>query len=303
MIRSLACLSLVLAALLAPPLPARAAEDYDNCTGFVDSLPAVISTQGTWCLRADLSTAITSGHAIEITTNNVTLDCNDFKLGGLAAGRGTLARGVQATGRFNISVRNCRIRGFRIGVSLLGSGAGHVVEDNHVEGSTSLGMFIVGAGSVVRRNRIVDSGGSTVSAVPVEAGLHVVNGVDVVANRVSGVRVFPIEGINGVIPRAAAGINAVNNAGGSIIGNRISGVLPVGSERGFGIRNFATEGPATSIVSGNILMGSRLQAIDDAAIACAGNGEPDAVSVDNVLIGFDIAIQGCSVGNNSVNSN
>ncbi|HEY0661599.1 MAG TPA: hypothetical protein VGD21_09825, partial [Lysobacter sp.] len=72
----------VLAILLAGPVapaPAQAAQSYDNCTGFIDSLPATITTQGTWCLRKDLSTAMSSGNAITIATNNVTIDCNDFK--------------------------------------------------------------------------------------------------------------------------------------------------------------------------------------------------------------------------------
>src|SRR5690606_14995164 len=70
---------------LASVLPARAADDYDACAGFIDSVPATITSQGVWCLRKDLSTAIASGSAITIATNNVTIDCNGFKLGGLAA--------------------------------------------------------------------------------------------------------------------------------------------------------------------------------------------------------------------------
>jgi hypothetical protein len=58
--------------LAAAASPALAAESYDNCTGFIDPLPAVITTQGTWCLRKDLRTAVASGHAITIATNNVT---------------------------------------------------------------------------------------------------------------------------------------------------------------------------------------------------------------------------------------
>src|SRR6185369_13051491 len=91
---------------VAPSL-VRAAESYDNCVGFVDSVPAVIATQGTWCLRHDLSTAITAGNAITIATNNVIIDCNDFKLGDLSAGAGTQAVGVQATDRLNTTVRHC----------------------------------------------------------------------------------------------------------------------------------------------------------------------------------------------------
>ena len=82
----LACLLLAAAAAMLPPASALAAESYDNCTGFIDSLPATVSTQGTWCLRANLSTAMASGDAIAVAANNVTLDCNDFKIGGLAAG-------------------------------------------------------------------------------------------------------------------------------------------------------------------------------------------------------------------------
>lgn len=117
------------------PSPATAAESYDNCTGFIDSVPATLSTQGTWCLRKDLSTAISSGAAITIATNNVTINCNDFKLGGLAAGVGTQAKGILASDRLNTTVRRCNVRGFLYGVSMEGAGGGHVIEDNPRKGS------------------------------------------------------------------------------------------------------------------------------------------------------------------------
>src|SRR5688572_11288780 len=75
---------------------ALAARSYDTCTGYVESLPATIGSPGQWCLRRDLSTAQTSGAAITVAANNVTLDCNDFKLGGLSAGLDTLAHGMAA---------------------------------------------------------------------------------------------------------------------------------------------------------------------------------------------------------------
>src|SRR6185369_12584927 len=110
------CLALIFVLLVGFSLTCRAAESYDNCSGTVASLPAVISTQGTWCFKQDLATSITFGNAITVTTNNVTLDCNNFKLGGLAAGVGTHAYGVYAggygAGRSNITVRNCNVRGF-----------------------------------------------------------------------------------------------------------------------------------------------------------------------------------------------
>ena len=90
-IRAVPLSFLVLLLFLCGPRAAHAAQSYDNCTGFITSVPAVISTQGTWCLKQDLATAIASGNAISVNANNVTLDCNDFKLGGLAAGAGTVA--------------------------------------------------------------------------------------------------------------------------------------------------------------------------------------------------------------------
>ena len=65
-----------------------------------------------WCLRHDLSTSIVSGQAIDIQANNVAIDCNDFKIGGLAAGNGSMAVGIHALTRQNATVRHCNIRGF-----------------------------------------------------------------------------------------------------------------------------------------------------------------------------------------------
>src|SRR5688572_11895990 len=146
---------------LAVPVQTRAAESYDNCAGFIDSLPATISTQGVWCLRKDVSTAIAAGAAITVATNNVTLDCNDFKLGGLSAGTATATRGILATGRQNIRVRNCNIRGFHTGLDI--EGGGHLVEDNNLNGNLSVGLRVSGDGSIVRRNSVIDTGGSTLA--------------------------------------------------------------------------------------------------------------------------------------------
>src|SRR5688572_12403874 len=113
MIRTHHLAALVLAATACTALPATAAESFDSCDGrFIDSLPAHISTPGVWCLRHDVSTAIGAGAAINIAANNVTLDCNGFRIGGLAAGPGSMASGVYVSGRQNASVRNCGIRGF-----------------------------------------------------------------------------------------------------------------------------------------------------------------------------------------------
>src|SRR5690606_36206278 len=81
----------------------------------IQSIPAVISTQGVYCLKRHVSGALATGSAIAVNTNNVTIDCNEFKIGNLAAGPGTQAVGIIASNRNNVTVRNCGVRGFQTG--------------------------------------------------------------------------------------------------------------------------------------------------------------------------------------------
>lgn len=149
---------LLAGALLARPV--EAAKSYDTCTGFIDSLPATIGTQGTWCLRDHLGTNITSGVAIAINVNNVTIDCNNFKVGGLAAGDDSTAFGIVSTNHRNITVRNCSVRGFYTGINLHGGG-GHVIEGNRLDNNLFRGIDAVGSSNRILRNAVYDTGGYT----------------------------------------------------------------------------------------------------------------------------------------------
>ena len=151
---------LVMLALVLGTSPARA--ETVSCTA-ITSLPAVITVQGIYCFTGDLNTALTSGNAIDIQTNNVVLDLNGFKLGGLAAGLGTNAFGIAADNRQNLTIKNGTIRGFFLGIRLGNSGAsqGHVVEDIRADQNTSIGLSVAGAGHIVRNNQVVATGGTT----------------------------------------------------------------------------------------------------------------------------------------------
>lgn len=173
---------------LAAPVPARA-ETSSTCTDYIDSVPAVIASQGVWCLRGDVSTAQATGNAIEIAANNVTIDCNDFKIGGLAAGAASTAVGVYAYNRKNAVIRNCNIRGFYQGILLTGGSgtqdrsAGHLVEDNRVDHSLDTGIRVYpGHGHLVRRNRILDTGGAPNALY--SSGIYA--NADVIDNTISG---------------------------------------------------------------------------------------------------------------------
>jgi len=278
----------VMLAALAPVLllsgqhRAQAAESYDSCTAFVSVLPTVISSQGTYCLRSDLSTAITSGNAIDIQANNVTIDCNHFALNGLPAGPDTQANGISTSGaiRDNAIVRHCSVRGFHYGISLgngTGDGAGYVVENNRLEGNTYVGISVFGDGSIVRRNLVINTGGSTLHYYP--NGIVAAGSVDILDNTISGVKAAT--GTNG----GATGLGILNSPGSSIVGNRVRGLSPDGTGPAYGI-DFP--GTGRIAVRHNDLKGSPLAG--SIGVRC---NTAEQRAKDNVVNGFTTSISSC----------
>jgi hypothetical protein len=273
---NLLALALLLLAMLAAPRTAHAAQSYDNCTGTITTLPAVIATSGTWCLKADQSTAIASGNAITINSNDVIVDCNGFKLGGLAAGTGTNAYGVYAASRSHVTVRHCNIRGFHVGVYLFGGD--HAVEDSRFDGNTEFAIIIQGDGSVVRRNRVFDTGGSALAGAWA-FGIDAYDSVDILDNTISGV-VAPSGG-NG----KAFGIYTTNNLSGLIIGNGVRGLVKDGSGTINGVFN---QGSNRITMRNNDLVGDG--SVNSTALNClSANGR----AMDNTISGFVTALNVC----------
>lgn len=282
--------SLLLVLSMSLPV-AHAAESYDNCTGFIDTIPATIGTQGVWCLRKDLSTSISSGAAITVATNNVTIDCNDFKLGGLSAGAATDASGIRSTGRSNVAVKHCNVRGFRYGAYLDGLGGGHVLEGNRFSDNTDVGVIVEGEGSVVRDNLIFRTGGSTLGNGA--TGILAKAGVDVIDNTVSGL--LPLARENGY--GGAVGIFASLNAGGSILGNRVRGLSPVtGSAIGIML-----DQSGRMVVRDNDLAGNGYGPPFSVGISC-NSDQYQATSRGNVISGFDYPTTYCFSERDTINS-
>jgi parallel beta-helix repeat protein len=271
---------LFLAISMCMPGAARAAESYDNCTGFITSLPTVITTQGTWCMKSDLTTAVTSGNAITVNTSNVTIDCNDFKLGGLAAGLGTNTTGIRAIDRQNMTVRHCNIRGFLDGIHVTGSASGgHVIEDNRFSNNTYSGIYLEGDGSVLRRNLVTDTGGSTTSSTDTTA-IWTVDSVDILDNTVSNSTATVGSS------SAAFGIYSYGNLNGRIVGNGVTGVAADGSASAFAITT-----PLSDRVTlrDNDVIGNGSSA--SAGVSCnTANGR----ALGNVISGFSSGLVTCS---------
>ena len=248
--------------------PADAAESYDSCTYFVTSLPVVIESQGVWCLRNDLAFAPTSGNAIEVKTNNATIECNGFKIGNLAAGAATQAIGIRATDRLNTTVRGCNLRGFRRAIQLTGNLGSHgsMIEDNRVEGATGYGIMLSGDNAVVRRNQVFDIGPSTAVTLGHATGISI-SGMGEISDNTVAVVESTGEG-------EATGIEAAE--GSTIRGNRVRGIT---ASSGHEAAIYANG--QLILVAGNDLIGRGTPL--SIGILCPGL--PHAVR-DNVIGGF-----------------
>jgi hypothetical protein len=271
----LAAFALPLLCVLGATAGPAQAETWATCTGMITSLPAVIGEQGVWCLGQDLSTNVGSGVAITVATNNVTIDCNGFKVGNLAAGTGTAAVGIRALARRNIGVRGCNVRGFATGIELSGSvvapvsSTGHLVEDNLVEGSTTYGILVKGLNSIVRRNRLMDIG---LNATTSPAAIAAIGTVDVLDNLVDGVAAAPGS------YQTVWGIYASPSAGAVIARNQVRGVA---AELGiaYGLYVAGTNG-SVSLLRANIVIANTPTM---RWVACSPGDA--AVRRDNVLMG------------------
>lgn len=262
-----------------------AAAETLTCTA-ISALPAVITTQGTYCLKKDLATAMASGMAIDIQTNNVTLDCNGYKLGNLAAGPSTLAYGIWADGRSNISVRGCNVRGFRFGILLVDEAdiepVGALVEDNRVEGSIQRGITVIAKGSVIRRNLVRGIGGSAVN--PSCSGIFAGGSIDVLDNTVDGVAC-------GAHVAYGLYLNlALDRHGMLVAGNRIRNIHS--DSLIIGIRTYAQFQP---MLRDNSLVNPP-SAVPNHAFYCEYGG----MLIDNAAIGFANSATNCAPGIDNV---
>ena len=267
-IRHASALALAISACAIAP-GAQAARAYDSCTGFIDSLPATITSQGTWCLRHDLSTSVTSGTVITIATNNATIDCNDFKLGGLAGGAGTQAVGIGGNDIANPVVRNCNVRGFLKGTQFY-SARGAVVESNRFDTLGEGGIFLAGSGFLVRGNTVsnVDNGSFV-------AGIETHGTGDILDNVVSGV--------TGSIQ--ASGILAGSNLQGSVSGNTVRGVVGNGAN----FRGIRVAGGSQVSISDNLVMAGPIVSI--VGIVCESS--PLSRARGNRILNIATPLTGC----------
>lgn len=131
--------------------PARAATP-------IDRLPYAISQSGEYYLSGNLTWSGTSGAALMILADQVTIDLMGHSLTS-TAGNTNFAYGITATGRRDVAVRNGSVTGFLFGIRLDGPGEAYVVEGVRMR-ALYIGIWVSGRGSIVRGNQLLGTGGS-----------------------------------------------------------------------------------------------------------------------------------------------
>jgi hypothetical protein len=233
-----------------------AAAETVNCVE-ITSIPTTISTQGVYCLKKHLSNGLASGAAINVTVNNVTIDCNHYKLGNLAAGPATSASGVVATGCTNVTVRNCGIRGYRVGVDL--ANGEYRVFDNRFDSNTQIGIRVT-------------------ANVNHFYGIYTEGNADIIDNIVNNV----VATAGG--KRHAYGIRGSNMNAVLVQGNRVAGLAPTGlAANRYGIT--IEDGYNNTVRDNTVVMGSGLVS-GDVGIRCGNSllGLLGGVATGNVVM-------------------
>jgi hypothetical protein len=148
-------------AVVATAVASPATAETTQCTA-INQLPYTITSPGTYCLTGDLTTSIATGNAISVNTNSVTVDLNGHRLAG-TGGAGSQANGISATNRKYVFVKNGTIRGFYRGVSFQGTDTtANTVEDITADRNWQAGVALECTGCTVRRNVVVNTGGTTI---------------------------------------------------------------------------------------------------------------------------------------------
>lgn len=167
--------ALIAAACTAALLPDAAQAQSSDCTP-IESVPAAISSSGKYCLAGDMTLNITSGQAIRINADNVTIDCRGNSITNTAMVNNAASVGIFATSRANLTIKNCRIvGGFTDGIRVtqpmgeLNSSFYHRITDNYIT-AWRYGILAFGSAIEILDNTIWDVGGQASGIV---AGIRI----------------------------------------------------------------------------------------------------------------------------------
>jgi hypothetical protein len=115
-------------------------------------------------LKKNLTSAATTGIAIDVQNALATIDLNGFTLTGSVAAT-TQAVGIHSLNRTNVTIRNGTIRGFSVGIFLEGASSNNVIEDMRLDQAQQFGIRAKQTVRAVIRNSFVTNTGSSSIAI------------------------------------------------------------------------------------------------------------------------------------------
>jgi len=128
----------------------------------ITSVPIVISTPGSYIVANPLVYSASSGAAIVINANNVTIDLNGQTLS--CSISSNVAIGIYVYSKTNARIRNGQIDGFNVGFTALyifspihglnGNG-GHVIDTVGISGAGKAAVLVEDGGGCVVRNCLI----------------------------------------------------------------------------------------------------------------------------------------------------
>jgi hypothetical protein len=268
--------------LAKPPAPAPCASCACDCTP-ITSVPYTISKPGKYCFVQNLDTTISTGSAIHIGANNVTLDLAGFSLTRLP-GAVTAADGIYVAPHDFVTIRNGTVSGFLRGVNIAGmSSKGALVEQMRVANCFYEGIRMENNGGILRSNQIVN-----MTMTPEAMAASSLNGVSLglsaygTNNRILD---NSVADVYGVTPSESYGLNM--NACDRCVasGNKFSNAAKVES---YGIQGGFSTG---TIVQGNQILNMKY--------CITGYTVDGILYTDNVTFGCDFPYgSGVDAGNN-----
>jgi hypothetical protein len=143
--------------LLAAPLSSLA--ETNQCS-VITALPATLSNPGVYCINQDLALAGSTGNAVTIMADSVTLDLNGHALRSNATAN-TATTGVTLNGHKYFTIIDGTIAGFGNGIDVQSSATararGGLIADVKVQRSVAAGIGVDCDGCVVRNNLVTDT--------------------------------------------------------------------------------------------------------------------------------------------------
>jgi len=232
--------------LLLAAAPLSAFAETNQCS-VITTLPATISNAGVYCINQDLTLAGSTGSAVTIGADSVTLDLNGHALRSNAAAN-TATAGVTVVGHKYFTIIDGTIAGFAEGVNVESLAStprskGGLIADLKVQRSVAFGIGIDCDGCVVRDNLVTDT------IVPASIAGFSALGISVVGTGalVSGNRVFNTHSV----PTGAEAFAIAVLASNSVVSQNYVSNDAIANPREYGI----LAGGANDIVSANQAQG------------------------------------------------